>query len=60
MLTKNFPTKKDARRRRALERMKRKKGPNEKLLEAIKNTERKLIDNPRTIRSKKTKKGKGK
>jgi len=52
MLSKNFPGKKDARRRRALERMKRVKNPHEKLLEVIKNTEEKLSEKPRSIRNK--------
>jgi len=52
MLSKNFPGKKDARRRRALERMKRVKNPDEKLLEVIKNTEEKLSEKPRSIRNK--------
>ena len=52
MLTKNFPEKKDARRRRALERMKKIKKPNESLLRTIAGTEAKLSDKARSIRTK--------
>jgi len=52
MLPKNFPGKKDARRRRALEWMKRVRNPDEKLLETIKNTEEKLSDKARSIKNK--------
>lgn len=57
MLTKNFPGRKDARRRKALERMKKIKEPSEGLLKTIEKTEAKLTDKPRGI---KTKKARGK
>ena len=53
MRTKNFPGKRDARRRQALERMKKRKDPSEGLLKTIENTEAKLSGEPRTTRTKK-------
>jgi len=52
MRPKNFPGNRDSRRRRALERMKKIINPDEKLLEAIKNTEAKIRDNANSIRTK--------
>lgn len=53
MLPKNFPARKNTRRIRALERMKKTKNPSNNLKIAIENTEDKLRDDTRTIRTKK-------
>jgi hypothetical protein len=52
MLQRNFPGNRDARRRRALERMKKVRHPSENLLEAIRNTQAKIRDNADSIRTK--------
>lgn len=52
MLPRNFPGRKDAKRRSALERLKAIKNPSEGVLATIENTEAKLKENARNIRTK--------
>lgn len=52
MLPKNFPGRKDAKRRSALERLEAIKNPSQGVLDTIENTKAKLKENARNIQTK--------